>query len=181
MKGGVFKSRMTWLSDKQSAEDKQKLLAALTPEAKAICSGMVLAGNWYPFAALVDIDRTLMNLFGGGKAEFLRDLGRYSSRINLSGTYRAFDRNTNHEFFRNSALLHSQFQDFGNAVYEQTGPSAGKMVHSDYVCYSRIYCESALGYYEGCIMSHGAASSSVKETECQAYGDKTCTFELAWT
>ena len=157
MKGGVFKSRLTWLNDNHTPDEKKQALAAMTAETRTILSGVILAGNWYPFASLVDLDRTFMNLFGGGKTEFLQELGRYSAKINLSGTYRAFDRDTNHDFFRNSALLHSQFQDFGKATYEQTGPSSGKMIHTDYPSYSRIFCESALGYYDGCITSHGAA------------------------
>ena len=179
MKGGIFKSRLAWVLEKHP-DDKAKFLDALTPEAKKIVSGVILAGTWYPFSALVDIDRTLMNVFGAGKSEFLRDIGRYSAHVNISGTYKAFDRDTNHEFFRNSALLHAQFQDFGKAIYEQTGDSSGKMIHTEYPCYSRVFCDSAIGYYEGCITSHGASRAVVKELECQAYGDKSCTFDLRW-
>jgi hypothetical protein len=180
MKGGVFKSHLTWLSDNRPASDKQLFLEKLSPETRASFTGPVLSTNWYPFAMLIEIDRTLMSLFGGGKLEFLRELGRYSAKINLSTTYRAFNRDTNHDFFRNSALLHSQFQDFGKAIYEQNGERGGKMIHTEYACYSPVFCASALGYYEGCIMSHGATTASVVETECQCHGAKTCTFEMKW-
>ena len=63
----------------------------------------------------------------------------------------------------------------------QTGPSSGKMVHTEYVCYSRTFCNSAIGYYDGCITSHGGTHATVRETECQCYGDKTCTYEMTWT
>lgn len=180
MKGGVFRSHLTWLAENRPASDKQLFLDALSPDTRATFSAPVLATNWYPFAMLVEIDRTLMKLFGGGKLEFLSELGRYSARINLSTTYRAFDRDTNHDFFRNSALLHSQYQDFGKAAYEKLGESRGRMTHSDYTSYSPIFCASAVGYYEGCISSHGGRNVKVTETECQCYGGKSCTFEMSW-
>lgn len=180
MKGGVFKSHLTWLADNRPAADKELFLQKLQPETRQTFSAPVLATNWYPFSMLIDIDRTLMDLFGGGKIHFLRELGKYSARINLSTTYRAFDRDTNHEFFRNSALLHSQFQDFGKAHYDQTDERSGRMLHTDYNCLSPLFCASALGYYEGCITSHGAARAWVTETECQCYGGKSCTFEMKW-
>lgn len=179
MKGGIFKSHMTWLLENNPGL-KQKLIDSLAPETKAIVTGVILTANWYPFASLVDLDRNLMVIAGGGKHDFLRELGKYSARINLSTTYRAFNRDTSHEFFRNSALLHSQFQDFGKATYEQTGDRSGKMIHTEYPCYSRVFCDSAVGYYEGCIMSHGATRAIIHEKECQAYGDKSCTFDMLW-
>jgi hypothetical protein len=180
LKGGVFKAHLAWLAEHRPASEKQRFLDALSPESRTAMSGSVLSTNWYPFAMLIDVDRTLMNLFGGGKLDFLLELGRYSA-INLSTTYRAFNRDTNHDFFRNSAILHSQFQDFGKARYEQTGESSGRMIHSEYTSFSPIYCASARGYYEGCVMSHGAARAKVTETECQCLGAQTCTFEMSWT
>lgn len=180
MKGGVFKSHLTWLSDNRTPQEREAVMKLLPAEARQALSGSILPSSWFPFAWLVELDRAMMNLFGGGKLEFLEELGRYSARINLSTTYRVFNRDTNHEFFHNSALLHSQFQDFGKAAYEKSGDSSGKMVHTDYSSFSPIFCASAIGYYEGCITSHGAPKASVRETECQCYGDRSCTFEMKW-
>lgn len=180
IKGGMVKAHLSWLAENRSAQDKELFMQRLTPETRQTFSAPVLATNWYPFSILIEVDRALMDLFGNGKLEFLRELGRYSARINLSTAYRAFDRDTNHEFFRNSALLHSQFQDFGKARYEQTGEKSGRMIHTEYTCYSPLFCASALGYYEGCITSHGVARAVVTEPECHCYGGKSCTYDMKW-
>ena len=180
MKGGIIKSHLAWLAENRPASDRDTFLSKLTPETKAICAAPVLATNWYTFATLIEIDRKLMELFGHGRMDFLKELGAYSARINLSTTYRAFNRDTNHDFFRNSALLHSQFQDFGKAKYEQVDDHSGRMIHTEYTCYSPIFCASALGYYDGCLTSHGASKATVVEKECQCYGAPTCTFEMKW-
>ena len=181
MKGGVFKSHLTWVADHKTPGERQTLMNALSPEARQGLSGSILASTWFPFAWLVELDRAMMDIYGHGSLEFLQDLGRYSAKINLSTTYRVFNRDTNHEFFQNSALLHAQFQDFGKAAYVKSGETAGKMIHTEYQCFSPVFCASAIGYYEGVILSHGSKSATVRETECQCYGDKSCTFEMKWS
>jgi hypothetical protein len=180
LKGGIFRSHMQWVRDHRSAGDLQRLLASLSPELQKAMSGAVLATVWYPFAWLLELDRAIVNLFGGGNNSVMRDLGRYSASINLSTTYKMLDRKLNHEFFRNSAILHSQFQDFGKVLYEQSGESGGRMIHTSYPSFSPTFCMSALGYYEGCIESHGGTSARVTEQECQCYGDPSCTFVMTW-
>lgn len=171
---------MTWLSEHGKPGDREKVLEALPEDARQQLSGMILVSSWFPFAWLIELDRAIMNVCGGGKVDSIRDLGRWSATINLSTVYKAFDRKSNHEFFENSALLHRQFQDFGTVKYERMGDAAGRMVVSEYPCYSPIFCASAIGYYEGVIESHGGKNPSVRESECQCYGDRTCTFEMSW-
>lgn len=178
LKGGIFRSHLQWVRD-HHPEDVSAILAELPRDASKALGGAILATSWFPFAWLMALDRAIAARYGGD--DILRELGRYSATINLSTTYRLLDRKANHEFFRNSALLHSQFQDFGAVTYQQMGESSGRMVHTKYDTYSPTFCASALGYYEGCITSHGGKAPRVRETECQCYGDASCTFEMHWS
>ncbi len=180
LKGGMFRSHLSWVRENRTPGDLERLWKELPPEMTESLSRIVLATSWYPFAWLITLDRTIGSLFSSRPEELLRELGRYSAVINISSTYRALDRDTNHEFFRNSALLHRQFQDFGTVEYERTSETSGRMIHRDYPCFSRIFCASAPGYYEACIQSHGSTHVSVTESECQCYGEPSCTFELSW-
>ncbi|SRR5581483_1231269 len=180
LKGGIFKSHLQWVSDKHPY-DAQKVLDRLQPDVKKELSAKILATSWFPFAWLVQLDRAIAEQFGAGRqGALLRELGRYSAVINLSTTYKLLDRKANHEFFRHSALLHAQFQDFGKNTYQQTGETSGRMIYSEYKTFSPVFCTSAVGYFEGCVESHGGANVSVAELECQCYGDRTCTFEISW-
>jgi hypothetical protein len=178
LKGGMFRSHVTWIREKQASR-LDELWSRLSPDPARTLSGVILATSWYPFAWLVEMDRNIEEMFGGEQSDVLRELGRFSARINLSTTYKVFDRDTNHAFFENSALLHSQFQDFGHVEYVRSN-AGGRMIHRDYPCYSRVFCGSALGYYEATILSHGARRSLVEETECQCFGAPSCTFEMKW-
>ena len=179
IKAGILKSRRDWL-DEHGGALKQAFLDSLTADTRALFTRPLLPTEWQPFRALVEIDRSLKDVFGKGRSNFLADLGRQSAQTNLAGPYRAFTRESIHDFFRNAALLHRQFQDFGTILYEQTGPTSGTMVHCEYISYSPIFCESALGYYEGCVAVHGGLRPMAVETTCQTKGDDRCTFDLTW-
>ncbi len=181
VKGGVFKTRLTWLKETGSPEKLERVMSLLGPESRKTLSGMILATTWMPYTMLIELDKAIVEVYGDGNHKVLADLGRYSAEVNLSTTYRAFGEQTHHEFFKKSALLHSQFQDFGTATYEKTGEMSGKMIHSNYESYSPVFCSSALGYYEGCITSHGGTSPVVRETSCHCRGDSTCTYEMSWS
>jgi predicted hydrocarbon binding protein len=180
VKGGMLKSHMEWVRKHHGDEGVKRVIAALPPNIQHEVSS-ILASSWYPFASLVALDRAIEKTFPVAGGDTVRELGRYSSELNLTTTYRVFRRDDIHDFFGHSALLHSQFQDFGKVVYEQAGPTRGRMSHSDYVSFSPLFCRSALGYYEESIRLHGGKTPKVRETQCQCRGAKSCVFEMEWS
>jgi hypothetical protein len=181
LKGGVFRSHLQWVREHHGAEGVERLVQTLPPEPRKVLSGTILPTIWFPLEWLVLMDRKIMELFGGGSESLLAELGRYAAAINVSTAQRMFDRGSAHKFFRNSALLHGQYQDFGKMTYEESGPSSGTIRQSDCRYFSRIFCGSALGYYVGCIESHGGKDVRVTETICCCFGDPTCNFEMTWS
>ena len=180
VKGGMLKSHLQWLHEHKTAEEVSAFLASLSEKTRKDLSG-ILTSSWYPFATLIELDRGVAKAFGGSQPDqLIRDMGRYSARINLTTTYRAFNREDLHEFFRTSAVLHSQFQNFGTAVYERVGPSKGVMRYSKYTSMSPVYCESALGFFEQATLIQGAPMSIVEERTCQCHGAANCEFEISW-
>lgn len=180
VKGGMIRSHLSWIDEHRTPEEKKALLSRLPSDVAYAFSGSVLATTWVPFAWLIQLDRAVVADAGNAAAEILAEMGRYSARINLSTTYRAFTKDSLHHFFERAALLHSQFQDFGKVAYVAEGENSGRLIHRDYTSYSPIFCASAIGYYEGAILAHEAKSPKVHEVSCQCYGEPTCTFELSW-
>jgi hypothetical protein len=178
LKGGIFRSHLQWVRDHRTPDDFTKLIERLSPDMRKALGATILVSSWFPFAWLIELDRTIASMFGG--EELYRELGRYSATINLSTTYKLLDRKANQEFFRNSALIHGQFQDFGTVTYTQTAESACRMVHASKDARSPVFCLSAVGYYQGCVESHGGRAASVVEVECQCFGDSSCTFDISW-
>jgi hypothetical protein len=176
VRGGMLAAHLKWLTEHHES-DIPRFWDVLPNDVRRAVAGMVLPVNWYEFSHLVHIDGAIAKMYGD---DTLRELGKYSARVNLTGVYKVFTRTSIHDFFENSAKLHPRFQDFGNAHYEQTGPTSGKMVMRDYPSFSPVFCRSAVGFYEEAVRIHGAAFVKVTEPQCQCRGNEACVFEIRW-
>ncbi len=179
VKGTMLAAHVQWVKENRSALEYVRFWDSLPREVRTSI-GMVLPVKWYDFAHLIAIDHSIVELFGSGSKTVLRDLGIYSARVNLGGTYKAYTRAGIQEFFTGAARLHSQFQDFGDAVYAARSATSGAMTHRNYSSYSPLYCESAAGYYQEAIVLHGGKDVAIYEAECQCRGDKGCVFVMRW-
>ena len=179
VKGAMVRAHLQFVRDRLGEPALERTMKALPPKVAAEVDG-ILVSTWCSFESLVALDRTIAKVAGRDEREMMKELGRYSAQINLSTLYRAFQRDDIHEFFRHSATLHRQFQDFGTCVYEQIGDSQGRISIRDAVCFSPAYCSSEVGYLEQVISTHGGTDVSVTESACQCVNDDHCTFELRW-
>jgi hypothetical protein len=177
--GEIVKAHIKWVRDYHGDAAVARLLAAL-PIEKGMEVSSARASSWISFESLIILDRAIEQMFGRGIRLFQRELGRYSAHLNLTAPGRPRRAEDLQRFLRCSTVLHAHFQDFGAVSYRQTGPKGAEIIHSNYPCFSPVYCQSALGYYEQVIIEHGAVPFLVMERCCQCAGGDTCTFELAW-
>ncbi len=178
IKGSMIRSRFDWLKETHPDIDRKAIVEALPEATRTKLTRGILASDWYDFADLIAVDRAFFSRFGAEHPEVLKDFGRYSAKANVTAMVNSM---TIHEFFRNSVKLHDRFQDFGEALYEQTGEKGGKMVFRKYPCYSTIFCDSAFGFFEQCVSMFGGKSVKVAEATCQCRGDDSCTFAMSWS
>jgi uncharacterized protein (TIGR02265 family) len=179
VKGAMVRAHMQFVRARLGEETLTRMMAALPPQVAAEVNG-ILVSTWCSFESLIALDLAIARLAGREPAEIMRELGRYSAEINLSTLYRAFHRDDIHEFFRRSANLHRQFQDFGECVYEQLGPTSARISIRNAACFTPAYCSSEAGYLEQVIATHGGTDASVSESACQCGSDDHCTFEMRW-
>lgn len=180
VKGTIVAAHVQWVKQNRTADEYIRFWEAIPRETRNAI-GMVLPVKWYEFAHLIAIDHAIVDLFGHGSNSILREIGAQSARMNLSGAYKAFTRDSIHEFFANAARLHSQFQDFGVAMYSsKSNSTAGIMMITGYVSHSPLYCASAIGFYEEAIKIHGGQNVIVTEAQCQCRGDRACSFVMRW-
>lgn len=180
VKGAMVRAHLQFVRDRYGEEAMERTLAALPATVNAELHN-VLASSWCAFETLIQLDRTIARVTGvHDERQLFRELGSYSAKINLATVYRAFRREDIHDFFRRSATLHRQFQDFGTCEYEQLGPTQARIRIRDSACYSPAYCASEAGYLEQVISIHGGSAPQISESTCQCANDALCTFEVQW-
>ena len=178
VKGVMFGGRKQFLRDTIGEEGMNQILAKLSPRT-AQYTRTPLASSWCEFESLIELDRAIHETMRAKEPNVLALIGAASAELGIGKVYKILDSNELTKFLENNALFHNQYQKFGRVRFEKT-PNGGRMIYSDYPCYSPIYCASAIGYFMESILRHGGTEPNVHETKCQCLGDKTCTFEMTW-
>lgn len=181
LKATMLKAHLAWAETK-AEEALTRVEARLDEESREFLKVAVLATDWIPFRSAVRIDRAIAEVVEGESLEeTLRQMGRHSAVVNLGGVYKIFVKDEPHRFFTQMTTLHGRFQSFGEPAYEQTGEKAGRIRIEGCDEYSKIYCWSALGYYQGALeMMQVPGPIRAAEVSCQCEGDPNCVFDLHW-
>jgi uncharacterized protein (TIGR02265 family) len=181
VKGGMLKAHLQWVAENRPGLTIDDLRRRLSPATATVLGQAILPVSWYPFRAVVETDRAIAAACGGDAEALITELGRYSARLNLGTSYKVYTRSEPHAFFQLAARLNRQFQDFGRAEYERTGPTSCRLSMSGYPCFSPVFCLSGLGYYEQATALQGGRDPRVAETKCQCRGGSECRFDIRWT
>lgn len=176
VKGVMFGGRRQFLLDTLGQEGFNAFSEKLSPRTRGYVR-TPLASSWCEFESLVELDRAIQTELGGNA---LALIGAASAELGVGRIYRSLDSTELVQFFEKNALFHDQYQKFGKVRFEKT-PGGGRMVYSDYPCFSPFFCASAIGYFLEAILRHGGTNPSVTEATCQCLGDPTCTYEMKWS
>lgn len=178
VKGVMFGGRKQFLVENLGEQGFNALLEKLTPRTRGYVK-TPLASSWCEFESLIELDRAIYNEMKAKYPNVLALIGAASAELGIGRLYRSLDSEELVQFLQNNAMFHDQYQKFGNVRFEKT-PGGGRMIYSNYPCYSPLYCASAHGYFMESMLRHGATDPTVTETKCQCHGEKTCTFEMTW-
>jgi len=181
VKGGMVKAHLQWVAQNRPDLTLEDLCQRVSPSTAVVLRGLVLTLGWYPFRALVETDRAIAEASGRDPEALFKELGRHSARLNLGTSYKVYTRSEPHTFFQNAARVHDQFQDFGRAEYERTGPTSCRLSMLDYKCYSSVFCLSGAGYYEQATALQGGRDPQISEVECHCRGGSACRFDIRWS
>jgi hypothetical protein len=179
VKGVMFAGRKHFLSEIATPDELsailQKVSAKTRPHVKT-----PLASAWVDFESLIDLDRTIYETLEDRYPNILALIGAASAELGIGKLYKSLDSEELTKFLADMALFHDQYQKFGRVRFEKTS-GGGRMIHTDYPCYSPIYCASGIGYFLESMLRHGAREPNVVESRCQCRGDKSCTYEMTWS
>ena len=178
VKGVMFGGRKQFLVEMIGEQGFYDLLVRLSPRTMNY-TRTPLASSWCEFESLIELDRAIYDSLKAKMPNVLALIGAASAELGIGRVYKSLDSVELTKFLEGNALFHTQYQKFGSVKFEKT-PAGGRMVYSDYPCYSPIYCASAIGFFMESIYRHGGTDPTVIETKCQTLGDHSCTYEMTW-
>lgn len=137
----------------------------------------VLEASWYPFQLYDDVLRFVAAEFLDGDLTRLQDVGRFSARQSLTGTYSVFVRPGGfRSFLERSATFHSRYYSVGTLQLEAAGDDGKsfRLLQEGAPVYTQPDLEIACGFY-----SQAAEMMGLENVRCRyEYTDHGVRFVL---
>ncbi len=182
IKGLVIQNRKEFAEECFSKEAWQRVLDSLPPGDREAIGDIVLAAGWYPFELGERIDRAIVDVLGGGRAQVFEDIGAKSAQRSLLKVHRSFlTRGDPHAFMKKSEIMYKFYYDTGRREYMPTGPKSGVMTTYDAEISSIADCLTVIGFHKEALRLCGAQSVEAVEEECRAKGGSCCRYRFTWS
>jgi hypothetical protein len=178
IKGTAVRSILLALERVCSADDVERVKAALSPEIRAQIEPVVLASKLYPIAVSASIQDAIRTELGGGSCAFNHRLGTEAARIDFKGVYLVFLRIADYEtMLRRLDRAWRQYNSRGEVLWPELGPSSGRCVVQGVDEYIEPMWHSIAGRVEGLLLLSGAKHASVTVT---SWSDQGSEFRVRW-
>src|SRR5262245_34064193 len=147
VQGSLIKSRILYIHVNQGFSALKKILATLPDDVREQLSKTVYIGEWYPLSMLVMLDQAIAQVLAGGSERVFEELGVFSADVNLSGAYEPLVHQDVHAFLELTAVLHKQYQDFGEAQYLRLNDNGALLQFRYLQSIPVYYCKSYIGFF----------------------------------
>lgn len=181
VKGSVLMSRMAFVEQHGGADAVERVLATLPATDRAQLRNLV-AIQWCPFELGRRLDDAIVNVLGGGRAQFFERLGAASAEANLTGAHKAFlTPGDPQAFLAKAQKIYTLYYDTGRRDYERTGPTAAVLTTHDAETFSGPDCLTVIGWYRRALEMCGATNVQITEDACRARGGAVCRYRISWS
>jgi hypothetical protein len=180
VQGSLIKSRLLYIHVNHGFSALKKILATLPDDVREQLSKPVYIGEWYPLSILVMLDQAIAQVLAGGNERVFEELGVFSADVNLSGAYEPLVHQDVHAFLELTAVLHKQYQDFGEAQYLRLSDNGALLQFRYPQSPPASYCKSAIGYLRRAVELCSGHQVTVRMTGCLRQGDPLCEYRVEW-
>jgi hypothetical protein len=180
VQGSLIKSRFLYVHINHGASALKAVLNKLPDGTREQLTAPIYIGDWYPLSVLVMLDRAISQELASGSEKVYEDLGVFSADVNLSGAYEPLVHRDIHEFLQLTAVLHKQYQDFGEAQYLRLSDTGALLQFRYPQSPPSSYCRSAIGYLRRAVELCGGRQVNLRMTGCLRLGDPLCEYRVEW-
>jgi hypothetical protein len=182
IKGAVLLSRRAFVASHFGPEAWGKILDILQQEYRNVLYGAIVSAAWYPFEIGESLDRTIVDVLGGGDTEIFERIGAASARENLSGAHqRRLLTDSPEAFLKQTEIIYRFYYDTGHRTYVSTGKQSGRITTFEANTYSAVDCLTVIGWHKEALRMCGAKEVQMAETACRALGGSVCQYDIRWT
>ncbi|MEW6516351.1 MAG: hypothetical protein AB1439_05530 [candidate division FCPU426 bacterium] len=181
VKGTALMPRIKYLEEKATPEQKEKIVALLSPEFQKEVRQGIFLGTWYPFEYYIEINRALDKVLGTGDLSLIPKLGYYSADQGLKGVYKLFYKVGSPEFIiQRGAKVWNQYFVNGQLNVAKVAPGEARITLTEVESPTEEHCLSVLGWVHRTLELSGGKNVRTEMSKCRRKGAPFCEITARW-
>jgi hypothetical protein len=156
----------------------ERVLAALSPELRAVFGATVREAGWKPVQDVVAYIEKARDLLAPRDPDFFRELGRHAGRALHETNFKAMVETPELGVLQ-ATRLWTAFYDTGRLEVVERGADYVVTRMHGFPAPSRTWCERIVGFWEGAFEGAGARAQAI-ESACVFRGSPYCEVRIEW-
>lgn len=181
LKGSAYLSTLTFIETHFGAPAKDRVLARLSDEDRAILGHMVLPIQWYPLAPFPRLLRAMDEEVGRGDLSLVTERGTWAAVQDMRTVHKVLLKLLTPAWVVDKAMkLWPNFHTSGHWESKRVGDKGARAELKQLGIVDEAICASLKGWMLGLLQLAGARQASVEHVECRGRGDGNCVYQLSW-
>jgi len=180
-RGSLLLANRKFLEVNYGEEAFPEVVARMRGPHAPVLNGIVLPGNWYPTALMVDMVDAAVAVFGQNDDKFLYRLGVFNADYDLKGIHKFVLRFTSPLWvLERGAKLWSDFHNTGAWTIESPDPRRLIGTLRDFAGQTANQCQATCGFLARMGQLTGARQVRIEHPVCCSAGAAACVFRADW-
>ena len=178
LKGSAYLSTLAFIETHFGAAAKDRVLARLPAEDRALLGHMVLPIQWYPLAPFPRLLRAMDAEVGRGDLTLVTERGTWAAVQDMRTVHKVLLKLVTPQWVIEKAMkLWPNFHTSGRWEAKREGDGARAYLH-DLGVVDEAMCATLMGWIIGLLQLAGVKRPLVEHVQCRARGDATCQYRV---
>lgn len=180
LKGSAYLSTLAYIETHFGAAAKERVLARLSDEDRAVLGHMVLPIQWYPLAPFPRLLRAMDAEVGRGDLSIVTERGLWAAVQDMRTVHKVLLKLVTAQWVIEKGMkLWPNFHTSGRWEARREGDSGARASLHDLGVVDEAMCATLKGWIVGLLQLAGKRAV-VDHVECRARGGATCVYQVSW-
>ncbi len=181
LKGSAYHSTLKFIEAHFGAGAKERVIARLSDEDRALVGGIMLPIHWYPLEPFPRLLRAMEEELGRGDLSLVTDRGAWAAIHDMKTVHKVLLRLVTPSWLiEKGTRLWPSFHTSGRWEVTREGQSAARAVLHDLGVTDAAMCATLKGWLIG-LLTLCNVEPAVEHVECRVEGAPACVYDIRWT